>query len=64
MIYIHRGEYPAVVDAYDRLYPFIRDNRELAGVLGEYIPWIETPNDALRFYDTYILQFAADQIMS
>jgi len=64
MWYPQRGSLPKMAEAYDKLFPFIHGNTDLAKVLGEFIPWIKTPADVQRYYDTYILQFAADQIMA
>lgn len=50
----------ALVRDYDRLFDFIKENRELAAFVGTKIPWIKTPRDVLRLLDTNILQAGAD----
>ena len=52
------------ITSYDYLFPFIQDNQELADSLRRFIPWIQTPADVVRFYDTYVLQYYAHQIMT
>ncbi len=52
------------VTSYDYLFPYIQNNAELAAALGRFIPWIKTPADAQRFYETYILQYYAHQVMT
>jgi len=65
MIYSLRGHLPQHAEAYDRLFPYIRDHAdELAESLRRFIAWIRRPEDVIRFYDTYLLQFFADQIIA
>jgi hypothetical protein len=68
MYYDSRGEFDSegdcFVNSYDFLFPFIQNNTELAAALGRFIPWIKTPADAQRFYETYILQYYAHQVMT
>ena len=52
------------ITSYDYLFPYIQNNQELADSLGRFIPWIKTPADLVRFYDTYVLQYYAHQIMT
>ena len=52
------------ITSYDYLFPYIQNNQELADSLGRFIPWIKTPADLVRFYDTYLLQYYAHQIMT
>ena len=65
MLYSIRGHLPADAASYDYLFPYIQANRaELAESLGRFIPWIKEPADVVRFFDTCLLQFFADQLMS
>lgn len=64
----HRGrhyqtvEWPALARTYDWLFPFIKDNRELADAVGRYVPWVKSPQDVVALLDTYLLQYAAQQM--
>ncbi len=49
--------------SYDFLFDFIKDNQELAGAVGRFIPWVKTDLDVRRLIETRILQFGARQIM-
>ena len=66
MVYDSRGAFSTggFVASYDYLFPYIQNNVELATALGRFIPWIKTPADAQRFYETYILQHYAHQVMT
>jgi len=65
MIYSLRGHLPQHAEAYDRLFPYIRDHAdELAESLHRFLPWIRGRKDVIRFYDTCLLQFFADQIIA
>jgi hypothetical protein len=68
MYYDSRGAYDSeencFVTSYDYLFPYILNNAELAASLGRFIPWIKTPADAQRFYETYVLQYYAHQVMT
>jgi len=52
------------ITSYDYLFPYIQHNQELADSLGRFIPWIKTPADVVRFYDTYVVQYYAQQLMT
>jgi hypothetical protein len=66
MEYDSRGAFDVegFVASYDQLFPYIQNNAELATALGRFIPWIKTPADAQRFYETYVLQYYAHQLMT
>jgi hypothetical protein len=68
MYYDSRGAFDSeescFVNSYDYLFPYIKDNEELAASLRRFIPWIKTAADARRFYETTILQYYAHQIMT
>ena len=49
--------------SYDFLFDFIKDNQELAGAVGRFIPWVKTDLDVRRLIETRILQFGARQIL-
>ena len=52
------------ISSYDYLFTYILNNQELADSLGRFMPWIKTPADVVRFYDTYVLQYYAHQVMT
>ncbi len=64
----HRGrhyqtiEWPHLARTYDWLFPFIKDNRELAEAVGRRIPWVKSPQDVVALLDTYLLQYGAQQM--
>lgn len=45
----------ALLQAYDRLFPFLDGNAVFADALGRFIPWIRTPRDVIRFFDRYLV---------
>lgn len=48
--------------AYDKLFDFISESQELADYLHTRIPWIETPEDVVKFIDTNLLQHGMDAL--
>ncbi|MHC4872049.1 MAG: hypothetical protein ACYTFY_09405 [Planctomycetota bacterium] len=53
------GEVQVVLDAYDKLFPYIKDNEALAGRIGVFVPWVKTSQDVVKLLDTFLLQRAA-----
>jgi len=51
-----------LIVAYDQLFPLIKDNQQLADLLGQKIEWIKTPEDVIRLLDVYLLQHVRDCI--
>ncbi|MBI3415671.1 MAG: hypothetical protein HY043_10205 [Verrucomicrobia bacterium] len=49
--------------AYDKLFPFIDGNQELAQAVGHFIPWIKTPADVVQFLDTHLVQYLAKNVL-
>lgn len=56
-------DYNKLVEFYDRLFPFIKDNQELATAVGRYIKWVKTPEDVIALLDTYLVQYAAKEAL-
>lgn len=56
-------EWTALAQTYDRIFPFIQGNQELAAAVGRHIPWVKTPEDVIALLDTYILQYGAREMM-
>lgn len=48
---------------YDKLFPFIDRDEEVAQAVGRYIPWVKTPEDVKWLLDVYLVQYTANQIM-
>ena len=48
---------------YDALYDFLATDKELAAAVSRYLPWIKTPDDVIKFADTYLLQDMANRMM-
>lgn len=44
-----------LLEDYDKVYPYIKDNQELADSINKFIPWIETPDDVIRMLDRYLV---------
>ncbi len=53
------GEVQGVVEAYDKLFPYIEGNADLARRVGRFVPWVKTPDDVLKLIDTFLVQRAA-----
>ena len=50
-------------ESYDKLFPFIQNNQELATAVGRFIPWVKTPKDIIQILDTHLVQYAAKNIL-
>lgn len=48
---------------YDRLFDYIRGNRELAASIGRFLPWVRTPDDVVQLFDVYLLQTMAKRVL-
>lgn len=68
MPYGLRGAYgesgKSFITAYDYLFPYVEGNASLAESLRRFLPWIKSADDLTRFYETYVLQYYALQVMS
>jgi hypothetical protein len=42
-------------EAYDKVFPYIKDNQLFADEVHRFIPWINTPRDVVRFLDRYMV---------
>lgn len=51
-----------VVQAYDKLFPFIKDNPLLAEGVGQAIPWVRKPQDVVELIDVKFLQHFYDVV--
>lgn len=49
-----------LVQAYDRLFPFIKDNALLAEAVGQAIPWVRKPADVVELIDVKLVQHFFD----
>jgi hypothetical protein len=45
--------------AYEALFPYVARSQKLARALHEFIPGIESPDDVVRLFDTYLAQYVA-----
>lgn len=50
-------------DAYDKLYPLLSTDQQLAESLGRFIPWIKTPADVVQLMDVYLVQEKAKRYL-
>jgi len=53
----------AYFQAYDKLFPLLSTDRQLAQSLGRFIPWIRTPADVVQLMDVYLVQEKAKRYM-
>ena len=49
-----------VILAYDKLFPFIKDNQLLADAIGQTVPWVKTPQDVIELIDVKLVQHLFD----
>ncbi|MEO8428177.1 MAG: hypothetical protein ABI651_13790 [Verrucomicrobiota bacterium] len=49
--------------AYDKLFPFIKNNHELAEAVGRFVPWVKTPDDVVRLLDSHLVQYMAKNMI-
>lgn len=49
-------------EAYDRLFPVIQNNQEIADAVHAFVPWVQEPQDVVALLDTYLLQYSARQL--
>jgi hypothetical protein len=64
MFYNLRGQWPELSKSYDYLFPLLKDNAEIARAVGQFLPWIKSPQDLQQFFDSTLLQYRAHQIMT
>jgi len=53
-----RPEIANLCRSYDKLYPYMAGNRDLAQRVGRFIPWVREPADVIKLVDTFLLQRA------
>lgn len=51
------------VEPYDKLFPYIQGNEELAKSIGRFIPWVKSSKDLIELLDVYLVQMQAKQIL-
>jgi len=56
-------QYAINCELYDRLYPLIEKDQELAESIGRFIPWVKTPEDVVALFDAYLVQQTAKRIL-
>jgi len=44
---------------YDKLFPYIKGNQELADSISRFVPWVKTPDDVIMLLDVYLVQHQA-----
>jgi hypothetical protein len=49
-----------LVQAYDRLFPFIKGNALLAEAIGQAVPWVRKPEDVVELIDVKLVQHFFD----
>ena len=49
-------EYQNYMVVYDRLFPLIKGNQELADAVGRHVSWVKTPEDVIKIFDAYMVQ--------
>jgi hypothetical protein len=53
----------AYFDAYDKLFPLLSTDHQLAESLGRFIPWIRSPADVVKLMDVYLVQEKAKRYL-
>ena len=43
-----------LLEAYDQVFPFIKNNQVFATEVHRYIPWVQTPQDVIKLLDNYL----------
>jgi len=51
------------LDDYDRLFPYLKDNWDVALAVSRFVPWVKTPQDVIKLIDTYLVQHTAKRIL-
>ena len=51
------------LDDYDRLFPYLKDNWQVALTVNKFVPWVRTPQDVIKLIDTYLVQHTAKRIL-
>ena len=59
----HYARYGELANAYDRLFPFIKGNEDLARSIRRFVPWVVSSEDLVQLCDVYLLQTLAKRIM-
>jgi hypothetical protein len=49
------GDAHDMIEAYDRVFPYIQDNALFAGEVHRFIPWVKTPQDVVRLLDRQLV---------
>jgi hypothetical protein len=55
--------YTNLIQAYDRIFPYIQGNEELAQSVHRFIPAVKTSKDVIELLDTYLVQTVAKRIL-
>jgi len=53
------GTVVGILQSYDALFPYIKDNEELARRVGRFVPWVKSSRDVIALIDTFLVQRAA-----
>ena len=59
----HYAQYLAMPSYYDGLFDYIKGNVELARSIGQFVPWVKTPEDVIKLIDVYLVQITAKRIL-
>lgn len=59
----HYPEFLNALIAYDRLFPYIQGNEELARSISRFIPWVQSSQELIQIFDTHLVQQTAKRIM-
>jgi hypothetical protein len=55
--------YMEPIEDYDRLFPFIKGNEELAQAVHKFVPWVNGSADVIKLIDVYLVQHEAERIL-
>ncbi len=52
-----------LVEAYDKLFDYIRGNEELAASVRRFVPWVQSAQDLAMLFDVHLVQTEAKRVM-
>lgn len=55
--------YRLLPSMYDKIFPYINGNEDLAHSIGRFVPWVKTSKDVIKLIDTYLMQTLMKRLM-
>jgi hypothetical protein len=57
------ANYPMYLEAYDRLFDIIANDKELVASVSRFVPWVKTNSDLVQLMDVYLVQEYAKRVL-